>query len=317
MGGKIYGSKGFVGEAFGTASGCFADIYNTVVFGGEKIICPDNLKARPTEGIVRGESGMLRTMLRDVCKEDTLAGVSYAILGVENQSGVDYTMPERVMGMDYASYEEEIRKLIHSNLNTGYKAGSRRIKKGQRIAPVITLVLNYGKPWDGPVCLKDMLNIPSGKYQKLIPYIQDYRMNLVNLSELTDEQAEQFQSDFRFLVKYLIHQRDKRGLSRIFEKDERVVKHPKETMLAIAAITKDARYLGIGEQEEGKENVTMCALYDEIEKRGIDKGIEKGISVFIQSYLQEGRSDTVICEKLQRFFDLTREEAEDYLKKEK
>lgn len=288
----------------------FADIYNTVVFDGEEIISPENLKPRPTEGIVRGEGGMLRTTLRDVCKEDILAGVSYAILGVENQSGVDYTMPERVMGMDYASYEEELRKLKHTNLNAGYKAGSRRIKKGQRIAPVITLVLNYGKPWDGPVCLKDMLNIPTGKYQKLIPYIQDYRMNLVNLSELTDEQAEQFQSDFRFLVKYLIHQGD--SLNGIFEKDQRTVRHQKETMLAMAALTKDERYLKLSEQEE-KEDATMCALLDEIEKRGIDKGI----SAFILSYRQEGTSDEVICEKLQKYFDLTREEAQEYLEKAK
>lgn len=291
----------------------FADIFNGIVFHGEQVIRPENLKPRPTEAIVQSENSSLKGMLRDVCKEDTRSGVDYIILGTENQSGVDYTMPQRVMGLDYASYEEEIRRLMRANVKAGYKAGSRRIRKGQKISPAVTLVLNYGKKWDGPLCLKDMLKLPDGKYETLLPFIQDYRINLVNLADLTEEDARKFRSDFRFLVKYMIREADEDSLRELFEDDNDIIEHPRETLLAMAAITKDDRFLEISEDVEERSDVSMCFILDEAEKRGI----EIGIRAFIDDNLEEGKRDEVICEKLCRRFELTQAEAQGYLKKAK
>ena len=61
------------------------------------------------------------------------------------------------------------------------------MKKTDRLHPVISLCVYYGEdPWDGPLCLADMLEIP----EKVRPMVSDYKMNLLQLraSETCDFQ---------------------------------------------------------------------------------------------------------------------------------
>ena len=52
------------------------------------------------------------------------------------------------------------------------------MKKTDRLHPVISLCVYYGEdPWDGPLCLADMLEIP----EKVRPMVSDYKMNLLQL----------------------------------------------------------------------------------------------------------------------------------------
>ena len=47
-----------------------------------------------------------------------------------------------------------------------------------RLHPVISLCVYYGEnPWDGPLSLTDMLEIPN----KIRPLVSDYKMNLIEL----------------------------------------------------------------------------------------------------------------------------------------
>lgn len=52
------------------------------------------------------------------------------------------------------------------------------MKKTDRLHPVISLCVYYGEnPWDGPLCLMDMLEIPD----KIRTLVSDYKMNLIEL----------------------------------------------------------------------------------------------------------------------------------------
>lgn len=51
-------------------------------------------------------------------------------------------------------------------------------------------------------------------------------------------------------------------------------------------------------------------LFDDGIKCGIEQGIEQGICAMIRDKLEDGICDERICEKLQKHFSLTREEAE-------
>lgn len=54
------------------------------------------------------------------------------------------------------------------------------MKKTDRFAPVITLVVYYGeKPWDGAVSLHGMLNIP----EEMKAFVNDYKILLVEARE--------------------------------------------------------------------------------------------------------------------------------------
>lgn len=79
----------------------FTDIFNNVVFEGNKVLEEDKLTSMPTESFIRKVGGKLRQGNRDVRKADTRHQHYRLICGLENQEGCDNTMPERTMGYDY------------------------------------------------------------------------------------------------------------------------------------------------------------------------------------------------------------------------
>ena len=79
----------------------------------------------------------------------------------------------RVMDYDLASYKE------------GY---DQRLRY-----PAVTLVLYFGfSPWGKNRSLSDMLDIP----EQLVPFFSNYKLNLFEVSFLTEEQAACFRGDF-------------------------------------------------------------------------------------------------------------------------
>ncbi len=85
----------------------FADIFNNVLFEGKSILKKEELTSLPTESYVREVDGEIHKEHRDVRKADKDNNVYCLVYGIENHSGVDNTMPERVMGYDYAAYEAQ------------------------------------------------------------------------------------------------------------------------------------------------------------------------------------------------------------------
>ncbi|MBE5869189.1 MAG: hypothetical protein E7293_09625 [Lachnospiraceae bacterium] len=90
----------------------FADIFNNLIFSGQKVLEEGTLISLPTEAFTRMERGRLRQGNRDVCKADKEQNVYRLICGIENQECRDNTMPERIMGYDFAAYEKQIQDKI-------------------------------------------------------------------------------------------------------------------------------------------------------------------------------------------------------------
>lgn len=78
----------------------FADIFDNILFDGNPVLDASRLTALPTESYMRKTDGALRQGNRDICKAQGENGCFCLICGIENQSGIDNTMPERVMGYD-------------------------------------------------------------------------------------------------------------------------------------------------------------------------------------------------------------------------
>ena len=79
----------------------FADIFNSLVFRGKKILKPENLRQIPTESVFQSGKKGWKQLYRDVVMENVKTGTRYMILGIENQAAPDGSMPLRGMGMDY------------------------------------------------------------------------------------------------------------------------------------------------------------------------------------------------------------------------
>ena len=64
-----------------------------------------------------------------------------------------------------------------------------------------------------------------------------------------------------------------------------------------------------------EEEIKVCELFDQYERRGLQQGLEQGIEQMILDNLEEGKSKEIIVGKLMRRFALSEEQAEAYFDK--
>ena len=309
----------------------FADIFNALLFEGEEILLEEYLVPLPTESFTRRADGQIRQGNRDVRKADIRNGSYCLIFGEEDQEGIDNTMPQRIMGYDFSSYEEQIKTHISKNTQSKNPAITKRIHDEQKLTPVITLVLYWGtEEWKSPQCLYDMIEFPPEIEKRIRPYVADYPMNLIQMASLPKSARERFKSDFRLLAEYAALKNKPEKLKKMLEEDTQVICHREEFLDALCAVSGDKRYGNMKAQIEErakKEAITMCVVLDEYENRGIEiglargveqgieQGIERGIEAFVLDNLEEGKARTQILNKLVRRFYLSEERAEFYLNK--
>lgn len=166
----------------------FADLFNAMLFGGEKVILPEqlteadtrkNATVRKNAGKTKEKAPLYRDLVK-VAKINKESGVELVILGLENQEHIHYAMPMRVMGYDYSEYKKQHRRLAkkYTKNRKGLSDDEflSKMKRTDRLHPVITIVIYYGeKAWDGAKTLHEMLDIS----EELKPYVNDYKMHLI------------------------------------------------------------------------------------------------------------------------------------------
>ena len=133
------------------------------------------------------------------------------MLGIENQSDIHYAMPVRCFLYDALQYSGQVRKTADYNKIRGnhlsrseYPSGFR---KEDRLTPVITLVLYFGvDKWDGAKSLHEMLN---NKDPRLLRYVQDYRINLIEPNSISEDELNSFATSLREVLGYIKYSNDK------------------------------------------------------------------------------------------------------------
>ena len=225
----------------------FSDIVNVNLFGGRCYVSAKELSREPGELITKAVSDdKLRQLQMDVpmkCKKNNRS----FFLCLENQSDKNNVMPVRDMGYQHAKYMEQIKEVKESNRKTGNYPNpmTKELNDSQKLSPVITLVLNYSqKEWETTI--------------------------------------RQYQSDFKYIVRYLSCGNDRRKLDEYFQTTEFQLDHPEAFLDWLSAVTNDRRYRKAKELIQKTERkggkINMCVLLDMYEERGEARGIEKGIA---------------------------------------
>ena len=262
----------------------FADIFNVLLFQGKQIICADELEKTANESQYKADTDNLHEERRDLLKLWT-KGKNKALLGIENQMDVDDHMPIRIIGYDGASYRSQLLK--------GWKGNH---------CPVITLVLYYGdKSWNQPSALAEELP----EIEKL--HGSDYQFHVFHIPNLTDEQIQMFQSDFRIVAEFFAAQR--RGQK--YRGSRKKIQHVDEMLKFMKVFTDDDRFLKVTLDDKQKEDVNMCMILDQIEEEGRQKGIQV-LSDLITILMKQGKTeelqraaqDRTYCEQLLKDYQL-------------
>ena len=134
--------------------------------------------------------------------------------------------------------------------------------------PVITLVLYFGDgPWGKNRTLYDAIDVP----EAFMPFVSDYKINVFEISHLSEEAVECFHSDFKIVADYFVHRRKDPDYR---PKDPARFKHVDEVLKLMAALTGDERFIEILVGEGGKPK-DMCEVLDRAEARGEARGVDK------------------------------------------
>ena len=269
----------------------FADIVNVLLFGGEEIIKPDELYASEARTQYKAEDGMLHEQERDVVKFWKRGGVNIALYGIENQTSVDRYMPLRVIGYDGATYRSQL-------LRAANRPGTQQNEKAKK-CPVITLVLYFGvKRWNGPRRLAEVLEIP----ERLKPYVNDYKINVFEISYLTDEQISKFKSDFGILADFFVNKRKNKNY---IPKDKKKFKHVDAMLKILMVMAKNHRYeMDLSCIERSGDN--MDNIFDNVFEMGMNKGVQQ----IIEKMLRKNYTDEQIIE----ICGISEKELEEYKK---
>ena len=237
----------------------FADIYNSLCFNGENIIKPDDLSsASVTTAFISND--VTRGLISDVSKIYKNSNLTLALLNIENQSTEDSDMPFRIIGYEGAKYNSQ----LISGSNARYA--------------VATLVLNFNtkKRWSTPKSIKESLK---NKYPiELDEYINDYKVNVIDVAFMDKEDIDKLNSDFKAVAKYYYLKRN--NIEDFEELGDCNLKYPVQTFATMKALTGDSRfetaYNDYVETHKDDKGVTMEKILDTIEARGEARGEAKG-----------------------------------------
>ena len=244
------GEKDIVERHLEEYNDVFADMVNGLLFGGERVIAPEDLQDAPGRSLYKA-GGKIREQERDIAKLWKKEGVVFSLFGLENQTTVDSRMPLRAIGYDGAAYRAQLEAPHHY--------------------PVVTLVLYFGEAlWTAPKTLLEVLDVPEG----LRPFVNDYRLNLFDIPRMSDEEIAGFRGDFRIVADYFAQVWRRKN----YEPSRQVIEHVDAVLKLMQVLTNDERFEraqnDIG--KEGKKMATMMSVLDTVEERGIHKGLTQG-----------------------------------------
>lgn len=277
----------------------FADAFNYLIYGGEAVVDPEQLQELDTTEIAmpfgpQDEDGSqpeeavqkYRDVLKSaVIKQDDEA--AYILLGIENQTDIHYAMPVRNIIYDALQYGKQVADIAarHRMSGSGSKGHSRGeylsgFYKDDKITPVITLVLHFGaNEWDGPLSLHEMMAV---KNKKLLNFVQDYPIHLIDPAKLSAEDLERFSSSLREVIGYIKYSKDKKLLS------EFLTDNPRMQMEANAArVIKAVTNTPLNIPEDA-EVIDVCKAVEDMMNEREEKGKAEGAVAMLAGLVKDG-----------------------------
>lgn len=301
----------------------YADLINGLLLGGKQRVHSCDLQEMDAqtpgrEAWLPGGKSRYRQLNRDLIKKAAF-GVNFVVIGLENQEEVHYLMPVRAMSYDVAEYERQaraVRSRVRKEKGITRAEFLSGFHKNGKLAPCITIVLYFGKDWDGSRSLHELLDFTDVPIE-LKEYVNNYSIHVFEIAKM--ENTDVFTTDLKQIFDFIRCSEDERKLRELIQNDPAYRCMDEEAYDMAVAYT-NAKELIEAKQYHGKDGkVNMCEaltkmLADE-RQEGLEQGIEQGIRIFILDKLEEGMPEERVAEKLMRGFSLTEEKTREYIRK--
>jgi hypothetical protein len=251
----------------------FSDIVNTLLLDGKETVDENSLVPAIKRSQFKADTGMLHEVERDTAKVWKKGNLELVLIGIENQTEPEKYFPLRAIAYDGVSYRSQL-----ISINEAKKKKSKPIKP----YPVLTVVLYFGDDhWDYKKNLKGVLDIPK-EFDK---YINDYKINVIEVAWLPDEVISKFKSDFRYVADYFAK---KRIDPDYLPQGPFTIRHVDAFLKFLATMSGDETFLKI----ELEGDATM----DKVGKVINNKYVEEGKHQLIRSMLESGKTPKEIAD---------------------
>lgn len=309
------------GKQYLSNSVFFADAFNYLLYGGEQVIKPEELRELDTTELTVPYGNNARVPVqkyRDLLKiwnamiDDNAI---YVILGAELQDKVHYGMPVKDGLYDMLGYSKQIAEIKRSykeNSESADETGGNEgeltvedgvlkikltsaeflsgLRKDDKLIPIITTVVYLGEdPWGGPRSLFEMLDI---KDNRLIPFLNDYKLNLISPADMNEDEFDKFHTDLGFAMRLIKHQSE--------DADAIIMatNHKKIDRETAVFLNKAVNLKLVYEEKTG--GVDMCKALERKEMR--DK-----VTGAIEAYKLDGLNDEDIITKVMKLYNVTKD----------
>ena len=148
-----------------------------------------------------------------------------------------------------------------------YEDQFRHMRSGVKLIPVFTKVLYFGyhKRWTEPRSLSEQCRVPI----EFADQFQDYRIEVVELAWLTDEEIDSLSGDLKVAAIFL----RKLRLNEISEWPRLKIQHIDELLNLFTEITKQSEFQRMkSECAERKGEIMMCDVFENYKKDLISQG---------------------------------------------
>lgn len=223
---------------------------------------------------------------------------AYVLLGIENQTDVNYAMPVRNMLYDALQYVRQVSRIADVHRSQKGKAEHKNatgaefisgFHKNDKLIPVITLVLFFNADeWDGPRSLMDMMEITNPTVRRLVG---DYPIYLIDPRSLADDELKKFHSSLREVMGCIKYSNDKDKLAAFISHNPRM-----NMEVEAARVIEAINHVPI-RLEKGAEQFDMCKAIEEMIEDGRQEGREETlmrINQLIIMLSKENRSEDIV-----------------------
>ena len=99
----------------------------------------------------------------------------------------------------------------------------------------------------------------------LKPFVNDYKINLIDVPRLTGEQVEKFTSDFQIIADYFVQLNENND----YVPKDKTIRHTDSFLKLMSVLTQDDKYAEMSREiSHDKEGFNMCEVLDKAEARG-------------------------------------------------
>ena len=276
----------------------FANLINTSVFKGKQKIDATSLEERDTTGlsvIVEGGKVLPYTQkYQDIMKEAVIKEdekVISILIGIENQTYIDYLMPLRAMNYTVYNYNKQIREREKETYRDSDEFLSG-VSKEVKLKPVFMVVLSWVQgPWKGPTNIKDLYEVNDEEIKEILP---DFRIEVISPYEMSEEELDMYDKDLGRALRFVKRCGEaKEGKDILRDSDIEYEKVDRESALLLRELT--GKDFEIADNEEEVNMLESMKRLFEVERvKGMEEGMSKGLMKGKEEGWIEGKTEGVI-----------------------